>query len=272
MSAAVGRARALIISILFLILGSIVAGAAPTIGAVIAGRALQGIGASGCLALIVILPPRALPAPKQSTYLRVLHTSQAVGFVFGGIIGGAFTQSVTWVSLVTNLCFKFANMLTYCSQRLVFYFNLPFCVLALIAIPFSFRLNSGAGLPYRQMQNKLDLIGVALFTLSLTILLVGISWSGILVKWDSAWTIVPFVLGAISLLVGAAWQLLGSGHKFMRHVSCLSDQVWYTVFSANDCLPQRLFARKTANIAYFNVFIQSFVVSVPTCHSTILTI
>ena len=65
---------------------------------VIAGRAISGIGAAGCRAIGIVLAASSFPTSVQTRYIAALEVSQAVGFIFGPLIGGAFAQARSWVS------------------------------------------------------------------------------------------------------------------------------------------------------------------------------
>lgn len=99
LSITLGRGRLLMFATSCLIVGSIVAATASNLVAVIAGRAIQGIGAAGCTSLALILPAKYFPIDKQQTWIGVVEGSQAVGFILGAIIGAGFAQGQsTWVS------------------------------------------------------------------------------------------------------------------------------------------------------------------------------
>lgn len=104
----------------------------------------------------------------------------------------------------------------------MFYFNLPLCVIALIAVPFAFGYR-GNGITLRQSMPKLDLVGNLLHASSLILLLIAISCGGVLFSWKSAVTIVLLILGIASFAVAYFWQSVGATEPFMRHVSILKD-------------------------------------------------
>lgn len=108
LSTMLGRGRLLMFATSCLTIGSIVAATATNLVAVIAGRATQGIGAAGCTSLALILPAKYFPIDKQQTWIGVVEGSQAVGFIFGAIIGAGFARGQsTWVSLQKNALLEY---------------------------------------------------------------------------------------------------------------------------------------------------------------------
>jgi MFS family permease len=76
--------------------GSAVCGAAPNSPSLIAGRALAGLGASGLLVGTNSLVPYLAPLSKRPVYFGLFAGSMGLGIGSGPLIGGAFTETVTW--------------------------------------------------------------------------------------------------------------------------------------------------------------------------------
>lgn len=104
----------------------------------------------------------------------------------------------------------------------MFYFNLPLCVIALIAVPLTFGYK-GTGITLRQSIPKLDLIGSLLHASGLILLLIAVSCGGVLFSWRSAVTIVLLIFGIASFAIAYFWQSVGATEPFMRHVSIHKD-------------------------------------------------
>jgi MFS family permease len=76
--------------------GSAVCGAATSSPALIAGRALAGLGSSGLLVGTNALVPFLAPVPKRPIYFGLFAGSMGLGIGSGPLIGGVLTQNVTW--------------------------------------------------------------------------------------------------------------------------------------------------------------------------------
>lgn len=62
----------------------------------IVGRAIAGAGASGIGNGALTIISAVLPARKQAQFLGINLGLGQLGIALGPIIGGAFTQNVTW--------------------------------------------------------------------------------------------------------------------------------------------------------------------------------
>jgi EmrB/QacA subfamily drug resistance transporter len=112
-----GARRMFSIGWLVLLVGSVVAGAAGTVGVELTGRAVQGVGAAliapSALTLLMMLFGAT---PKELTKALALYGAAApAGGTAGVFLGGLITEYVSW--------------------PWVFYLNIPIAVLALLAAP-----------------------------------------------------------------------------------------------------------------------------------------
>jgi MFS family permease len=92
-----GRRRALTWGLGLFAAGAVIAGLAPVLGVLIAGRVLQGLGAAAsipaALALIGSLFP---PGPRRTRALSLLAAMASVGTMSGLVLGGAITGALGW--------------------------------------------------------------------------------------------------------------------------------------------------------------------------------
>lgn len=77
-------------------LGSGLAGGASGPAMLIAGRAVQGAGSGGMMAIIGIIISDLVPLRLRSNYHAILAVTYAVGMAIGPVIGGAVVETTTW--------------------------------------------------------------------------------------------------------------------------------------------------------------------------------
>ena len=83
-------------SIVIFEIGSAVCGAAPTSIALILGRAIQGLGGAGIFSGCFIVLSDVCPLRKRSLFTGFLGAMFGIASVVGPLLGGAFTDSVSW--------------------------------------------------------------------------------------------------------------------------------------------------------------------------------
>ncbi|KAL8407367.1 hypothetical protein RB594_006268 [Gaeumannomyces avenae] len=77
-------------------LGSLLAGVSPNSHALIAGRAIQGIGAGGVLAGAFIISALLVPLSKRPLMGGLMGALEGAAMITAPIIGGAFTDQLNW--------------------------------------------------------------------------------------------------------------------------------------------------------------------------------
>ncbi|MBP6560234.1 MAG: MFS transporter, partial [Burkholderiaceae bacterium] len=95
----VGRRRLLLAGIALFTLASVLCGMAPTLGLLIAARALQGLGAAVMMALTMALVAQAVPQDKTGSAMGLLGTVSAIGTALGPSLGGLLIAGVGWQAL-----------------------------------------------------------------------------------------------------------------------------------------------------------------------------
>lgn len=169
------------------LVGSAVCGAASSSDMFIVGRALAGVGASGVATggLNVVL---AVSSPAtRALNMGLVSSMFALGIILAPIIGGAFTERVSW--------------------RWCFYVNLPAGAVTLASMFFFFRprrIHAERGIGERL--KHLDLVGCVLFVPACFMVLMAMQWGGVKYPWGSATVIGLFVGGGVLVLVFIAWQ------------------------------------------------------------------
>jgi MFS family permease len=179
-----------LIAIFLFELGSVVSGVAPNMAAMLAGRTISGIGAAGIFMGMVQVLVESTTLAGRAIYMGLLGAMFSVSMVCGPLIGGAFSDSVTW--------------------RWCFYINLPVGGVTVIAVLFLFPMRPALGqsktnrLSVLKRLLQLDWIGVILLTGIVCMVIVPMQEAqnnG----WASAATLVPICMTLVVLAVTGAW-------------------------------------------------------------------
>lgn len=94
-----GRRRLLLIGIAVFTAASLLSGAAPSLGLLIAARAAQGVGAAIMMALTVAFVADTVPPGKTGGAMGLLGTMSAIGTAFGPSLGGVLIAAFGWHAL-----------------------------------------------------------------------------------------------------------------------------------------------------------------------------
>jgi EmrB/QacA subfamily drug resistance transporter len=168
-----GRRAAMLFAVAIFILGSVACALAPTMGALIVARALQGIGGGGILPIAQtiiadLLAPRE--RPMYQSYSAVVFMAASV---LGPVLGGLLTDYLHW--------------------SLIFWINVPMGAVALVMTDRALRR-----LPRYERPHRLDLLGAALMVAAALMLMVALTWGGRRYAWGSP-EIVAMIAASVLL-------------------------------------------------------------------------
>jgi len=104
-----GRRRVFLVGMATFAAGSLVAAASGSEEVLVAGRVLQGLGASALLGLSLAIVSTVFPPDERARALGIWAGVSALALGLGPIVGGALVEAVSW--------------------RWLFLVNLPFCLL-----------------------------------------------------------------------------------------------------------------------------------------------
>ncbi|KAL2807747.1 major facilitator superfamily domain-containing protein [Aspergillus granulosus] len=154
-------------SIVLFEIGSAICGAAPNSTAFIVGRAIAGLGSAGIFSggMMIILP--LIPLRKRPVFTSIFGMTFGVSSVIAPIIGGAFTDSVTW--------------------RWCFYLNLPIGGFTIVAILLFFHVPPPQRSQHGIMAQirHLDPLGVLCFVPSIVCLILALEWGSTIYTWSN---------------------------------------------------------------------------------------
>jgi hypothetical protein len=97
----------------------------------------------------------------------------------------------------------------------LFYINLPFCGIALIAVPVCLRRNPVVHGTQSSFAAA-DWMGMAAFVASITCFLVGLSWGGSTYPWKSFGTLFPMALGCVGVVTTILYEVYLAHNPFLR--------------------------------------------------------
>jgi EmrB/QacA subfamily drug resistance transporter len=174
-----GRRLVFSIGIGIFTLASAAAALAPTIGALDAARALQGLGGAIVMPLTLTILSAGVPENRRGVFLGAWGGISGLAVAFGPLVGGAVVSGISW--------------------HWIFWLNVP---LGLVLVPLALlRLDETKG-PF----GKVDLPGLGLASAGLF----GIVWGlvrGNSIGWASAEIVGALVAGALTLAAFVAWEL-----------------------------------------------------------------
>ncbi|KAJ2013856.1 hypothetical protein GGI06_003710, partial [Coemansia sp. S85] len=88
-----GRIETLMVGLVIFLVGSAVAGAATSIGMLIGGRVVQGLGASALVSLVMVIISDITIERERGKITSIFSAIWAASSVLGPVLGGLFTES-----------------------------------------------------------------------------------------------------------------------------------------------------------------------------------
>ncbi|OBT73496.1 hypothetical protein VF21_07242 [Pseudogymnoascus sp. 05NY08] len=180
-----------LIGIILFEIGSAVCGAAPNSNAFIVGRAIAGTGTSGMFSGLMVIMFYTIPLQHRPIFQGFFGAIFALGSVIGPLVGGTFTDKVTW--------------------RWCFYLNLPIGAVTILVVILILHLpnqkleEQASGWIGRLKQ--LDPIGNLIFLPGVVCLILALQWGGAQYSWNNARIIVLLILCGILCIAFIAVQI-----------------------------------------------------------------
>ncbi|MFL6096863.1 MAG: MDR family MFS transporter [Blastococcus sp.] len=173
-----GRKPVMLVGIGLFLLGSILCGAAWSIGALIAFRAVQGLGAGAVQPMSMTIVGDLYSLAERAKVQGYLASVWGVSSVVGPTLGGVFSEYVSW--------------------RWIFFVNIPLCLVAAAMIGWKFHER------VERRRPRIDYAGAAVLTVALTLLILGVLEGGQAWAWGSPQSVAVLAAGAVLLGVFVA--------------------------------------------------------------------
>ncbi|ROW06287.1 hypothetical protein VPNG_08050 [Cytospora leucostoma] len=174
-----GRKPILLLVAFIFFVGSTLAATSVSISMLIVARCIQGLGGGGIVVLVNICVSELVSPRKRGQYLGYLAIVWALASALGPILGGAFTQRVTW--------------------RWCFYINLPITGVVFIVLCFLLHVHNPRT-PIWDGLAAIDWLGSLTITGGTLMLLLGLNFGGVTFSWDSAAVICLIIFGLVVLI------------------------------------------------------------------------
>lgn len=171
-----GRRLLYQVGITLFVLGSVVCALADSMGVLVGGRALQGLGSGGLQSLGFIVIGDLVPPRERGRYVGLFTAVYAFSSVAGPLLGGFLVDSVSW--------------------RWIFWVNLPLGLLAFVVVTASLKI------PFVKRRPSIDYVGAALMVAAVSALVLFTTWGGNEYSWTSA---VIVGLGTAAVVLGTAF-------------------------------------------------------------------
>lgn len=179
-----------IVAIIIFEVGSALCGAAPSSTSFIVGRAIAGLGSAGISNGAIIVMMALVPLEKRPMFQGLIGAVFGVASVVGPLLGGAFTQHVSW--------------------RWCFYLNLPFGGVSIAILILVLKIPpkpKEEPVPLAQQFRKLDPLGTICFLPSVVCLLLALQWGGTTYAWWNWRIILLLVLFGVLIVAFMAIQV-----------------------------------------------------------------
>ena len=168
-----GRKNLFIGAISIFLVGTVVGGSAASMTALIAARAIQGLGGGGLMILSQSIIADVVPARDRGKYMGAMGAVFGLSSIIGPLLGGWFTESLSW--------------------RWAFWINVPLGLAAVAAAAIFLDL------PRHRLAVAIDWRGIATMAVATSAIILICAWGGHTYAWDSAQ-----VLGLAALAVVGA--------------------------------------------------------------------
>lgn len=190
-----GRKRILVIGLIIFGLASAASAFATTPGMLIGFRAVMGIGGAAVMPTTLAIITVVFPPHERGKAIGAWAGAVGAAVALGPVLGGLLLQHPEWSSWITGN-----------DWGAVFLINVPIVIIGLIGV---WRVVPETRDPHPR---KLDLIGLVLSVVGLTLVVYGIIHASSTLSWIDPGVILPMLAGIVVLVV-FLWYEARSDHK-----------------------------------------------------------
>jgi len=214
-------------ALLLFSLGSVIAAVAPSMGVLIAARAVQGLGAGGLTALVQVVIASMVSPRERGRYSGYIGATFATATVSGPLLGGLIVDSpLGW--------------------RGCFIVGLPIAVIAFVV------LQKTLHLPTIKRQVKIDYLGATLIMGGISLVLLWFSLAGSSFDWVST-TSGLLVAGSVVLVAAALWVEARIAHEPVIPLRLFRDRTTALATAASVMIGVAMFGATVYLAQYFQL-------------------
>ncbi|KAK3683586.1 putative MFS transporter [Podospora appendiculata] len=209
-----GRKPIILIAVAVFLAGILLCALAPTIDVLIAGRALQGAGASGMGTMVNVVINDTFSLRERGLYLAITSIVWAIGSAVGPVIGGVLTTRLNW--------------------RWCFWVNLPIGAVVFVVLLFFLDIPT-PNTPVLDGLKAIDWAGGLLIVGSALMVLLGLEFGDVTLPWSSATVVclIMFGLVVVGLFIVNELKFAVNPVIPLRLLTNRSSVAAYSVFACN---------------------------------------